>query len=69
MNTLTASQSRVVAFIRAFVKRNGYPPTRKEIAEKFGWASINSVVQQLGLIEKKGYIKLTPGISRGIVVL
>ncbi len=69
MVKLTSSQARVMAFIRSFSKQYGFPPTRGEIAQHFKWASINSATQQIGLIAKKGHIKLIPGIARGIVIL
>lgn len=66
---LTPIQRRVLHYIRSYAKSNGYPPTRQEITNHFGWTGRNGAQQHLELIEKKGYIELTPAISRGIKVL
>jgi repressor LexA len=49
-------------------KENGWPPTRREIADYFGWKGHNAAAQHLRLIEKKGYVHLIDG-SRGIEIL
>lgn len=70
MNALTERQSEIYKFVKLYAKRHGYPPTRQEIAEGFGWASANAAQQQLVAIERKGFIRLAQGgISRGIVIL
>lgn len=70
MNGLTERQAEIFRFVKLYAKKNGYPPTRQEIADGFGWASCNAAQQQLVAIERKGYIRLAQGgISRGIVIL
>lgn len=70
MTSLTERQQEVLDFIKLYAKKNGYPPTRKEIAIGFGWASANAAQQQLVSIESKGYIRLVRGgVSRGIVLI
>jgi len=66
---LTPIQANVVAFIRSFSATNGYPPTGQEINDHFGWNSPNAAAQHIRLIERKGYIRRTPGIARGLVLL
>ncbi len=66
MKNLTAKQSKIYEFIRAWQMENGYPPTQKEISNHFGFGSLNAVRNHLALIEKKGYIRLNFGKSRGI---
>ena len=46
---------------------NGYTPTRKEIALGIG-RHPNAVQEMLPRIAEKGYIKLIPNISRGIII-
>lgn len=66
--SLTKKQAAILAWIAAFVRKSGYAPSIDEIAAHFGiWRS--GIQQHLGLIEKKGYIKRTPKIARGLVLL
>lgn len=68
MKNLTTAQRKVLSFIIHRQKKQGSPPTVREIAEHFGYKSTNNVRQHLGLIERKGYLRLIPGKSRGIEV-
>jgi SOS-response transcriptional repressor LexA len=43
-------------------------PTRQEIATRFGWSSIRSVVDHLRALERKGFIELPPGTQRAIYI-
>ena len=45
---------------------NGTAPSRAEITKKFQLASVNSAVQYLGALQRKGLIELAPGQARGI---
>ena len=47
----------------------GCVPSQAEIGRHFGYKSPNATRQNLKLIEKKGYIKLLPGVARGIRLL
>ena len=66
---LTKPQAGILQFVRAFLKTRGFPPTRIEISNYFGWASRNAAQQQLRAIERKGWIKISHMTSRGISVL
>ena len=68
MSTMTKQQQRIYNFIVGHTMQHGYPPTRKEIARAFGFKSHNGAQAHLKLIEKKGYLTLTKGASRGISV-
>ena len=65
---LTSEQERVYAFIIEWRKKNGFPPTVREIAEGLNYRSPNNVRQHLRLIERKGYLKIVTGKARGIEV-
>jgi repressor LexA len=69
MKELTTSQEKVLSFITACQKAHGSPPTIREIAQHFGYRSINNVRQHLRLIERKGYIRLNRGKARGVEVI
>src|SRR5258706_15376104 len=59
----------ILAFIQRFTRANGYPPTIREIGTEFEITSTNGVRYYLDLLERAGYIRHTPGISRGIALL
>jgi repressor LexA len=63
---LTARQAEILQLIQATVEQTGFPPTRAEIAKSLGFKSANAAEDHLRALEKKGYIVLTPGASRGI---
>ena len=69
MEKLTQSQTNVLGVINHFNEVNGYPPSRKEIAERMGYKSDNAASEHLKALERKGAIELTPMVSRGIRVL
>lgn len=65
-HTLTARQQEILDFIRDRQLRQGYPPTRAEIARHFGFRSPNASEAHLRALERKGAIRLQGGVSRGI---
>lgn len=66
MRDLTARQQEILALIREWIDSTGLPPTRAEIAERFGFSSPNAAEQHLKGLAKKGVLELVPGTSRGI---
>lgn len=69
MSGLTDTQRRILEFLRTFLTGHGYPPTRKEIAERFEFDSHSAADGHLRALEKKGYIAIAPGVSRGIRIV
>ena len=69
MQEITKTQALVLAFIKRHRHELGWPPTIPEIARHFGWKSPTAASQHLIALERKGYIKRSPNISRGITVL
>ena len=63
---LTTRQQQVLDFITTAVTEAGLPPTRVEIARRFGFRSINAAEQHLRALARKGAIDLMAGTSRGI---
>ena len=63
---LTPRQQEIFALIKEHIKKTGMPPTRAEIALKFGFRSANSAEEHLRALARKGFIELIPGTSRGI---
>lgn len=69
MNDITERQAQVLKFIEQFVAARGYPPTRTEIAKRFGFRSANASQDHITALERKGYLQVAPGLSRGLRVL
>jgi len=66
---LTARQAEILDLIRDFIEVEGCPPTRAEIAETLGFRSANAAEDHLRALERKGYIEIIAGSSRGIRLL
>ena len=67
--TLTARQAEILELIRDYISEEGCPPTRAEIAETLGFRSANAAEDHLRALERKGFIELVAGASRGIRLL
>ncbi len=63
---LTDRQKEILGFIRQHVKKIGYPPSIREIGQAFGIRSTNGVRGILQALERKGEIRRSPNLSRGI---
>ena len=66
MLPLTARQNQVLLFIREFMHKQGFPPTRAEIAQGLGFRSVNAAEDHLKALERKQAIEILAGTSRGI---
>ena len=66
MDELTPRQAEVLRLINEFAQNTGFPPTRVEIARILGFRSANAAEDHLRALERKGFIELLPGASRGI---
>jgi len=68
MKGLTERQQEILDLIKDQLSNTGLPPTRADIARILGFKSPNAAEQHLRAIEKKGFIKIIAGASRGIVL-
>jgi repressor LexA len=68
-DTLTARQSEILDLIRGYIADEGCPPTRAEIARALGFRSPNAAEDHLRALQRKGYIEIVAGSSRGIRLL
>jgi repressor LexA len=66
---LTDAQERVLTFIREYRIEKGFPPTRAEIARAMGFKSPNAAEEHLRALARKGAVRITPSVARGITVL
>jgi len=68
MKDLTSRQREILELIKGHLKDKGFPPTRADISRTLGFKSHNAAEQHLRAIEKKGFISILAGASRGIVL-
>jgi len=65
---LTRRQREVLDFIVRWVEEQGFPPTLREIAARFRFASVNAVRDHLKALEQKGYLRRRAGTSRTLTL-
>jgi repressor LexA len=63
---LTKRQREIFDYICTYQNQHGYPPTRAEIAHRFGFRSANAAEQHLRALARKDMLQMIPGASRGI---
>lgn len=66
MATLSDPQARIYEFIEEYTRREGCPPTNREIGMAVGILSTGHVDYHLTMLEKKGFIQRERKKSRGI---
>lgn len=63
---LTRRQQQILSLIKSNIENTGLPPTRADIAEEFGFKSVNAAEEHIKALARKGAIEIIPGMSRGI---
>lgn len=53
---LTPRRAQLLAFIIKFLKKNGYPPSYREMMSALNFRSPNGVAQHLRILESEGYL-------------
>ena len=66
---LTDRQRQILEFIKAEMRRKGYPPTVRDIGEAVGLSSSSTVHSHLAALEAKGLIRRDPSKPRALEVL
>jgi repressor LexA len=66
---LSTKQERVFSFLMEYLRERGYPPTVREIVDNLELAGPNSAKKFLDILERKGYIRRSPGSSRAIEII
>jgi repressor LexA len=66
---LSERQQDILRFLRAFIARNGYPPSVREIGEAVGLSSSSTVHSHLNALENKGFIRRDPSSARALTVI
>lgn len=68
MKELTEKQLAILGFIEQYINEQGYPPTIREIGDRFE-ITAKGAYDHLKAIERKGYIKSGKNRSRAIELL
>lgn len=68
IETLTASQQRLLTAIEAHIAREGMSPTFRELSDEMG-QGVPSIYKAVQRLERNGYLGRTPGKSRSLTVL
>ena len=63
---ITARQRRVLDYIRRYFEVHQEPPTIAEIGKEFGMTSSASAHNVVSILEREGFIRRIPNVSRGI---
>ena len=69
MKVLSSKQQHIIDFVRHFWVDRGYPPTIRDIVNGCGISSTSVVDYNLNILEREGYIRRHPEVSRGIELL
>jgi len=66
MTTLTRKQQQILDFIQKWQRTEGATPTFQEIADQFGFRSLNSVTEHVRLLRQKGALESDAGKARSL---
>ncbi|HEY3855642.1 MAG TPA: transcriptional repressor LexA [Verrucomicrobiae bacterium] len=66
MAASTRKQQQILDFILNWQQSQGVTPTYQEIADKFGFRSLNSVTGHVRLLRQKGFLESEPGKARAL---
>lgn len=69
LQILPPRQQEVFDLLLAFTKKNGYPPTNRELANLIGVRSANAIAEHIRALEHKGFVSVARGVARGITVV
>ena len=68
MKLISERQQDTLDILKRLIEEKGYSPTHFEVAEELD-IKMSGVQRHLKALERKGFISMTPGKSRSIVVL
>jgi len=66
---LSPKQQNIIDFIHQFLVDRAYPPSIRDIVAGCGISSTSVVNYNLNILEREGYIRRHPEVSRGIELL
>ncbi|HAY33709.1 MAG TPA: transcriptional repressor LexA [Ignavibacteria bacterium] len=68
MHKLTSKQKKILEFIEKYGDEYSYPPTLKEIGEKFN-VTIGTIQDHIKALQNKGYLERKKDIARGFKLI
>lgn len=68
MSSPTRKQQKILDFVERWQRSVGTTPTFQEIADHFGFRSLNSVTEHVRLLRQKGFLLNEPGRARSLRV-
>jgi repressor LexA len=68
MDKLTEKQEKVFKYIKEYTRENSFPPTLKELAEKFK-VTIGTMQDYVFVLQKKGYVVHEKNTARGFRII
>lgn len=66
---ITKQQRKVVEAIDAAIRRNGWPPTMRELSAAFGWSGPSAAIAHIRYLERKGWLVRMPNQARAMRVV
>jgi len=69
MEMLTKRQKEILDYIHEFTGDNGYSPSYREIAQKFGLSSTATIHEHIQSLKGKGYLDAETGSPRSLEVV
>ncbi|MDO8689123.1 MAG: transcriptional repressor LexA [Dehalococcoidia bacterium] len=66
MRPVSAKQEKIFTYLKQFAAEKGYPPSIREIGKACGISSTSVVKYNLNILQREGYIRRDPEVSRGI---
>ncbi len=67
--TITPRQNQVFDYLCRFIQAHGHAPTIAEIRNQFSLSSPATVHSLLSALQREGFIRRTPNVSRGIEII
>lgn len=68
MKGLTIKQAQALEFIFVFVRDNGYPPSVREVGERFN-ITAKAAFDRIQALKHKGFIEIDEGKRRTIKIV
>ena len=66
MRQQSETRTQILKFLQDFIEDRGYPPTVRDIQRGCGISSTSVVQHHLKVLQREGFIRRDPEISRGI---
>jgi repressor LexA len=68
MKTLTVRQRQILEFLKSYIQQHQYPPSMREISERFS-ISVRGAYDHIKALERKKYVKIDSNHYRSLVLI